>query len=192
MEKIIDFVVKYKALIVGVVVILFIAMIASLGLMIYNSTLRIDQTEIAGVYGMNGKRNTKITFDDATTDAVLKAVEGMKYDGADKGDSARYQTYVCIEMTDGTKYQIKYCDASSVYIYGAARVGRYVNTSDADAMADILAIVKALEKKNGANTESTSSGAASSGAASSGAFESGVSSVAEGASQNVSVNSVEQ
>ncbi len=164
MQKAIEFIIKYKAVLIGIVVILFIAMIASLGMMIYNSTLRIDETEIVGVYGMNGKRNTKITFDDATTDAVLAAVKGMKYDGADRGVSNSYETYVCIEMEDGTKYSIKYCDSTSVYIStGAARIGRYVNKEDTKAMSDILAITKALEKRNSSNAvNSSSSGAASS------------------------------
>ncbi len=181
MEKIIDFIIKYKAVVIGIVVILFVAMFASLGVMIYGNTLRIDDTEIAGVFGMNGKNQTKIVFDDATTDAVLAAIKGMVYDGADKGKSSNYETYVCIEMTDGTKYSIKYCDAQSVYISGGnARTGKYVNKRDEKAMSDIIAITTALESKNGSGADKTSSTA-------SGSTQSAASSAASSA-----VNSVEQ
>ena len=186
MEKFFDFIVKYKAVVIAGVVILFVAMIAALGMMIYNSTLRIDETEIAGVYGMNSRNNTKITFDNVTADAVIKAVNGMKYDGTDNGLSAKYKTYVCIEMIDGTKYHIKYCDSSSVYIsQGAARIGRYVNTDNSEAMSDILAITSALEEKYGPNSESVSSDATSS------TVSDSVSSATENTDLSA-VNSVEQ
>ncbi len=173
MEKIVDFVIKYKAVLIGIVVVLFLAMIASLGFMIYNQSLHIDPDKIAGVYGMNGKRNTKITFDNTTTEAVLAAVDGMKYDGSDKGKSGSYETYVCIEMIDGTEYRIKYCDSTGVYVTGgSARDGKYVN-ADRDSMADIIAITSTLEKKNGKDAESTSDNTSS-------------------VNQSASVNSVEQ
>lgn len=151
MEKIVDFIVKYRILLISIVAVMLFAMIGSLAFLVYNSTLHIDTEQVSGVYGMNGVRNTKIIFDDETVEAVLNSVKDMKYDGTDKGVSGSYQTYVCIEMTNGKQYHIKYCDSTGVYISkGAARIGRYTCTDD------ILKITYALERKNGANADSQS------------------------------------
>ena len=182
MEKMIDFFIKYKLVVFGIVIIMFVAMIASLCVLIYNQSLHIDRDDIAGVYGMNGKHNTKITFDDTTYDAVLEAIDGMKYDSGKKGTSSSYETYVCIEMVDGTKYRIKYCDTSTVYISdGDARVGSYINKSNSEAMSNIIKILKALEDNHGSGTNSNTDITSST-----------TSSSTVNSNQTASANSVEQ
>ncbi len=187
MEKAIDFLIKYWYVFVAVVAVLVIAMIASLGVMIYGQSLHVDVDEIDGVYGMNGKRNTKITFDNTTTEAVIEVLDGMKYQGSEKGSSSSYETYVCVKMVNGDEYRIKYCDDGNVYITGgSARSGRYINSKNDEAMSNIIKIVKALERNNGKDSESNSS------AAGSAASSSAASTDSDSQSLTVSVNSVEQ
>ncbi len=153
MEKIFNFIIKYKAVLIGAVAVLLVAMLLSLALLVYNSTLRINSDEIVGVYGMNGSAGLKIPFDDQTVDAVLNAVTGMKYQGNDESEALGKNTYVCIEMSNGDKYIIKYCGSSAVYVsQGAARKGNYANHDNPDGMENIIAILYSLENKYGSAT----------------------------------------
>ena len=144
MEKIFDFIVKYKDYLIGLLVLAVLVAAATLVFLVYNSTLHVDETEISSIYGANGVKSTKIEFDDATAEAVRNSLNGMKYDGSDKGNIDIFQTYICVEMTDGKVYHIKYCDSEHVYITkGARRIGRYTCPDE------LIAISKALEEKKG-------------------------------------------